>query len=402
MQLIVNGTYGLALGVGLLALGVEYAFLWGFLAAVLRYVPYVGPWIASVFPLTLSLAASEGWWQPVSVLVLILVLELISNNMMEPWLYGHTIGVSEVGLLVCAAFWTFLWGPIGLVLSAPLTVCLVVLGKYVPRLEFLDILLGSQPALEPEVHFYQRLLARDYPEAKSVARRFLKRTKPEQVRDELIVPALQQARRDRERGELTEADEAFVFEAVRLVLHEVTQRERVLADAAAKAMRAEPPRVEKKARALFWPARDEMDHLSLEMLRQMLDPRHWDVEVVSDAALTGEMLDRLAESPPDLVCVGALPPGGVNHARYLCKRLRGRFPELKILAGRWGRDPHAEESEGLLKEAGADEVARTLVEARNYVLSLQPVLSEAEAPDVGPVSNRPEEPGRLQTGPTGS
>src|SRR6202011_5903871 len=165
MQAIVNGIFGMVLGVGLLVIGVEHALLWGFLAALMRYIPYVGAWIAIIPPTILSLAMFPGWVHPLEVIGLFLVLELLTSNVVEPRVFGKSIGVSEVALLVAAAFWAFLWGPAGLVLSSPLTVCLVVLGKYVPQLGFLDVLLGDEPSQDTDVHYYQRLLARDQDEA---------------------------------------------------------------------------------------------------------------------------------------------------------------------------------------------------------------------------------------------
>ena len=152
-----------------------------------------------------------GWVQPLLVIGLFLVIELVASNVVEPRLYGHSIGVSEVALLVAAAFWAFLWGPIGLVLSSPLTVCLVVLGKYVPQLEFLDVLLGDEPPLDADVTFYQRLLARDQDEATQLVLAQAKASSPEQVYDDFLVPALNYVKRDRERDDLTEADEQFVL-----------------------------------------------------------------------------------------------------------------------------------------------------------------------------------------------
>jgi predicted PurR-regulated permease PerM len=169
MQLIVNGTFGFAVAVGLFGIGIPYALLWGLLSAVLRYIPYLGPWLAATLPLALSLLVAEGWTAPALVLALFLSLELICNMLLEPWLYGRGIGVSETATLIMIAFWAWLWGPIGLVLATPLTVCLVVLAKYVPFLNVLDTLLGNQPALEPQIMFYQRLLARDYDEAAEIA-----------------------------------------------------------------------------------------------------------------------------------------------------------------------------------------------------------------------------------------
>jgi predicted PurR-regulated permease PerM len=200
MQLIVNATVGLTVGLGLLAIGVQYAFLWGFVAAVFRYIPYIGIWIAALPPIALGLAMFEGWVQPLLVLSLFLAIELLASNVAEPRLYGHSIGVSEVALLVAAAFWAFLWGPIGLILSSPLTVCMVVLGKYVPPLKFLDVLLGDEPPLDAHVTFYQRLLARDQDEATQLILAQAKASSPEQVYDEFLVPALNYAKRDRERS----------------------------------------------------------------------------------------------------------------------------------------------------------------------------------------------------------
>ena len=159
-------------------MGVKYALLWGFLAAMLRYLPYIGPYLAAVFPISLSLAMFDGWGTALMVAGLFVALELIVANVVEPWLYGQSMGVSEIALLVAAAFWAVLWGPVGLVLSSPLTVCLVMLGRYVPQLEFLAVLLGDEPALDPSVSFYQRLLARDQDEAEDLVLEHLKTDPP--------------------------------------------------------------------------------------------------------------------------------------------------------------------------------------------------------------------------------
>jgi len=366
MQAIVNGSYGLALAAGLLLLGVDYALLWGFLAAVLRYVPYVGPWVAALFPVTLSIAVSAGWWQPGAVIAYIVVLELLSNNLMEPMLYGKSIGVSEVALLVAAAFWTWLWGPVGLVLSAPLTVVLVVLGKHVPYLSFLEILLGDAPALEPHVTYYQRLMARDQDEAAAVALDYHKSDPPENVYDALLVPALTYTKRDRERDELSESDERFVLQTTREVLEELGEPRPAAAAGAGPSARI---------RLLACPARDEEDRLALEMLAHLLDPARWDVEVTAVETLTSELVERVAEEEPPLLCIGALPPGGLAHTRYLCKKLRGRFPDVKIVVGRWGLKGNLDENRTQLEEAGANHIVTTLRETSALINSLYPVLT---------------------------
>jgi len=217
MQLIVNTGFGVALALGLAALGVKYAVLWGFLAALLRYIPYVGVWIAALGPVLLSLALSDGWTQPLLVLGLFLLLEVLAFNLVEPIYYGQNIGVSAMALLVMAAFWAFLWGPIGMVLSSPLTVCLVVLGKYVPGLRFLDVLFGETAPLDPKRSFYQRLLARDRDEALELARARVQESSAEEVYENLFIPALNFLRRDRAARRVTRDDEQAALQLLREV-----------------------------------------------------------------------------------------------------------------------------------------------------------------------------------------
>ena len=384
MQLIVNATVGLSVGVGLLAIGVRYAFLWGFLAAVFRYIPYIGVWIAALPPIILSLAMFEGWVQPLLVIGLFLVIELTASNVIEPRLYGRSIGVSEVALLVAAAFWAFLWGPIGLVLSSPLTVCMVVLGKYVPPLKFLDVLLGDEPPLDAHVTFYQRLLARDQDEATQLVLAQAKASSPEQVYDDFLVPALNYAKRDRERDDLTESDEQSVLQAMLEILEDLGER-REAANQAEEAIHAEnrgnasaPIRL----CVLACPARDQADRLALEMLRQLLDPAKWDVEVTAVDTMTADLVAQVAEQTPALVCIGALPPGGLAHTRYLCKKLRARFPGVKIVVGRWGLTGGVETNREQLQDAGANLIATTLLETRSQLNSLLPILTQQQGKPV--------------------
>ena len=277
---------------------------------------------------------------------------------------------------MAAAFWAFLWGPIGLILSSPLTVCLVVLGKYVPQLEFLDVLLGDEPPLDAHVTFYQRLLARDQDEATQLILAQAKASSPEQVYDEFLVPALNCAKRDRERDDLTESDEQFVLEAIREILEDLGERR----EAATQAKEAIDPEDQANASArsnsavLACPARDEADRLALEMLRQLLDPAKWEVEVAAVETLTADLVAQVAEQAPALVCIGALPPGGLAHARYLCKKLRARFPEVKIIVGRWGLTGGVEANREQLQDAGADLTATTMLETRSQLNSLLPIL----------------------------
>jgi predicted PurR-regulated permease PerM len=385
MQAFINAGYGITLGLGLLALGVKYALLWGFLAGVLRYIPYIGAWIASILPIASSLAMSEGWMQPLEVLGVFLVIELITNNVLEPRLYGRSIGVSEVALLVSAAFWAFLWGPIGLVLSSPLTVCLVVLGKYVPALSFLDVLLGDEPALAPDVCYYQRLLARDHDEAAELVRVQAQAGSAERVYDELLVPALNYARGDYEHDDLTDADVHFVYTGTEEIVEDLSEQQQTDEAKEANAEDEHPSELSRVS-VLGCPARDQADYLGLQMLRQLLDPARWDMEIITPEMLTAELLERVAEREPAVVCVGALPPGSLAHTRYLCKRLRARFPQVKIVVGRWGLKGNVEQNRDQLREVGADLVATTLLETRDQLNAWHPVLTEEQAEVLEPAA----------------
>jgi predicted PurR-regulated permease PerM len=386
MQAVINGTFGLILGLGLLLMGVKYALLWGFLAAMLRYLPYIGPYIAAVFPISISLAMFDGWGTTLMVAGLFLTLELIVANFVEPWLYGQSMGVSEIALLVSAAFWAYLWGPVGLVLSSPLTVCLVMLGRYVPQLEFLAILLGDEPALDPSVSFYQRLLARDQDEAEDLVLEHLKTSSEENVYDNMLIPTLRAAKLSRGRGDITEADERYVLEAIREIVEDLGDRRESASADAKEAGGAEPVEVGSgPAIAIFgFPAHDDADRAALEMLKNLLDPVRWNLEVIAPATLTAELLDQVAEKQPTLVCLAATPPGGLAHTRYLCKRLRARFPDLKILVCRWDYQAGTQANPGRLLEAGADSISATLLETRQQLASLLPVLAQTQKEQAHP------------------
>ena len=173
MQSIISGSFGVAVGLGLFLIGVPYAVIWGCLAAALRFIPYVGVFSAALLPFALSLAVFPGWLQPALVVGLFLVLDVVANMVIEPWLYGHSAGVSQVALLVAVLFWTWLWGPVGLLLATPLTVCLIVLSKHLPALGFIVVLMGDRPVIEAKARYYQRLLARDQDEAADIVEAYV-------------------------------------------------------------------------------------------------------------------------------------------------------------------------------------------------------------------------------------
>jgi predicted PurR-regulated permease PerM len=383
MQALVNGTFGLILAFGLLALGVKYAFLWGFLGAMLRYLPYIGPYFAAVLPLSTSLALNDGWATTLMVIGLFLTLELVIANAVEPWLYGQSMGVSEVALLVSAAFWAFLWGPVGLVLSSPLTVCLVMLGRYVPQLEFLAVLMGDEPALEPKDCFYQRLLARDQDEAEELILERLKTEPADEIFDTMLVPALCATRQSMIRGEITEADERAIMHSLGEIVEDLGDMLARPGKSGADLPAGEPlEAAHAQTPCAFFgcPARDSADQVALQMFEKTLDPSRWQMKLIAPETLTSELLELVDAQEPSLVCIASLPPGGLAHTRYLCKRLSARFPDLRIVVGRWGEEPGADEHGKALEEAGASSTAATLLETRQQLEALRPLL-DSSRPD---------------------
>jgi predicted PurR-regulated permease PerM len=364
VQFLLNAAFGVLTGLGLYFLQLPYAILWGFLAAFLRYIPIIGPWILAVFPLTFSLLISDGWGQPLAILSMFVVYELVSNLILEPWLYGQSIGVSQAGLLVAIAFWTWLWGAMGLLMAAPLTVCLVVLGKYVPQLKFFDIILGDEPALTADVNLYQRLLARDADEAAEIVEQQLATRPPAQVYDEVLVPALVFAKRDlwNERIEEPEAEEIWT------TIREIAEEYDPTAATPEIAADAEAPR---RLKILACAARDSADEAALSIFSRLLDPLVVDTEIISNQRMVGEVVHQVDEERPAIICVAALPPGGLAHTRLYCKRLRQHYPHLKIIVARWGLRPsELEENKRQLQAAGADHIGTTMEETSRHLVQL--------------------------------
>jgi predicted PurR-regulated permease PerM len=373
-QLLLNSGFGLAVGVLLFMLDVPYALLWGFMAALLRFIPYVGPWLGAIMPIALSLAYFPGWITALIVAGVFVLLELTTNLLLEPLLYGESAGVSEIAILIMAAFWTWMWGPVGLVLATPLTVCVVVFSKYVPEMNFVTVLLSDAPPLEPHVNFYQRMLALDQDESEQVVEEYLKSHSPVELYDRVLLPALSRAKNDRRRGQLTEKEEQAVYEGTRAILEDFgDEREEAPAD-------NETIAAGQIVHALGFPADGKADEVVLLGLAKLLDGHRYEMDVISPDMLASEMVTLLGQKQPGMVCIGALAPGGLAHARYLCKRIRARFPEIKILVGRWGASESIETARATLTSAGADRVAATLLEAHEQLVRLAQLTPAAATP----------------------
>jgi predicted PurR-regulated permease PerM len=381
MQSLVNASYGLAVGIACYGIGLPYALLWGFFAGLMRFIPYVGPWLGAAFPVVLSLAVFPGWFTALIIIAVFAGLELVTNMLVEPLLYGHTVGVSEVALLIAVAFWTWVWGPIGLALATPLTVCIVVLGKYVPGLSFIQVLMGDEPVMEPEVVFYQRLLALDKTEAKEIFEHYLASAPMHTVMDKLLLSSLVAAKRDFKNNKLPTEIQEFILQTT----EEFT-------DLAMKVRNEETlhlpalPRGERKL-LLAIPAEDEFDEAALHLLRPTL-AKVVEFQILSHNALSSETVEQVEKLKPSVVCVASLPPGGSAEIKYLSKRIKAKNANLKVAVARWGLHPSPKKIKEIVESSGADVASVTLEETRNQILALvqlspapiEPKITSVEAP----------------------
>ena len=382
MHLVINVLYGIPVGIGLYFIGVPNPILWGLLATILRFVPYLGPVIAALLPIALSFAVAPGWTLPLLTIALFVTLELFSNNVLEPWLYGSSTGLSPVAVLVAAVFWTTLWGPVGLLLSTPLTVCLVVLGRHVPQLGFFDVLLGDEPALAPEVKFYQRLLARDPDEATELAEEYLEEESLDRLYDAVIMPALGFAEQDRLRGSLDRATVQEIAEDTIGMIEDLAPNHDREPGTVASAEGATAGGASEPVTVLCIGARNGLDEAAAAMLVQLLAERSVRAGTVPRGAVAGRHLARLEREGVALICLSYVNGEATQHARRLVRRLRQHFGgEVRIMVGLWTAGSGSEARDELLEATDANLLATSLRQAVRQVLDgLEPGRFEAAAP----------------------
>ncbi|MFT3990067.1 MAG: AI-2E family transporter [Luteolibacter sp.] len=350
MQLVVNVTYGIPLAIGLYFIGVPNAILWGALATVLRFIPYIGPWIAATFPILISLAVSPSWLPPILTISLFVVIELISNNVLEPWLYGSSTGVSSIALIVAAVFWTWMWGPVGLVLATPITVCLVVMGQHIPRLSFLNIALGEDEALTPAEDCYHRLLRAGHHDEAEFVDAYLKNNSVLDLYDNVLAPVLIAAESDFRDG-LLEAGEHTKFTiALRDLIEDLP--EKPLVDSS-----------ETNCRIEILSARADRDGTTGLMLAQMLRHHSLNARATIGKRAPGQLIAGFEKHLVDLVILAAVSPSTAFHARNLTEKIRRLMPDQKIAVFLLGSENDPQEDAEILKAAGIDLVFRSFGDA---------------------------------------
>ena len=405
-QLALNAGFGVVVGLGLLLIGVPNALLWAIVAGLFRFVPYIGSVGAAVMPLLMAAAVDPGWTMLISVAALFVVLEPLMGQVIEPLVYGNSTGLTPVAVVLSAIFWGWLWGPVGLILSMPLTLCLVVLGRHIERLQFIDVLLGDQPALTPAESFYQRILAGDADEALDQAEVLLRERSLSSYYDEVALKGLQLAANDSIRGVLTAEQLHNIQDAidgivVDLASHEDAQPATAKPDpqlAPAAPTVAQPPlgpvpdRVDPSAEHLapVWSGaapvlcvagRGPLDEAAGAMLAQILGKHGLAARVVSQNAVSRQAIGNLDTSGVAMICVSYLEANGSpSTLRYLLRRLREQAPGAPVLVGLWQADAALLQDERLRAAVGADHYVTTLRDAVNACIAA--ARATAPGPDV--------------------
>jgi predicted PurR-regulated permease PerM/methylmalonyl-CoA mutase cobalamin-binding subunit len=389
MQTVVNSIFGIALALGLYLIGVPSAVLWGAIAMGLRFIPFIGAWIASSLPIALSFAVFDDWQHPLMTMGLYAGLELVTANIVEPLVYGTGTGVSSLALLVAAAFWTWLWGIPGLLLAVPLTVCLFVTGKYVPQLRFLTVMLGDRPVLDPHERLYQRLLADHLEEAEELLLAAVKVDLPQQVLDDMVIPAMQLVEADHLRGALAADQRKTILGMIRELAGELAQYSISTTDPI-------PARsIGSEVRILCIPAADEADELCAELFAGVIRSTGAEIRTSAVVSLAGEVMTSIEEFRPHIICISALPPGAAIHARYLCKRIHERFGATHVLVGLWNAQGETQKTIERLQSCGASHVFTHFADGITQVVQVIQAIPPARTTAAVESYAEPEAPAKL-------
>lgn len=383
MQFLVNAAFGVSIAIGLYFIGIPNAMLWGAFAALMRFVPYIGAWIAAAVPFLLSFAVSTSWIAPLLVLALFITLELINANVLEPWLYGASTGVSSMALIVAAVFWTWLWGPVGLLLSTPLTVCLAVMGRHVPKLQFLSVLLSEEQALAPHEEIYYRLLRLGLAEGNDLAETYLKANSLTALYDSVFIPTITLAETDAQREQLEGEQRVAIHQHIHDMIGDFgslpatkseIEADKILAENAPSSVA--PP----TCSVLCLPARAYRDELAGAMLTQLLQQQDFRAENASASLSPSELVDLAVKGEPEAICISVVAPSTQIHARFICGRIRAALPHVRIVIGVWGATENMIETGERLRASGADEVVVSLAEAVVQLAKCSVTITEEPIP----------------------
>ena len=379
-QFLVNTCYGICVATGLHFIGVPNAALWGLLSGVLRFIPYVGAWAGALLPVLLSFAISTSWLTPLITIGLFVVLEAIVSNFVEPWVYGANTGVSPIALIISAVFWTWLWGPVGLVLSTPLTVCLAVMGRHVPRLEFLGILLSEDQALAPHEEFYHRLLSFSMDSAEEFATKYVEAESLTAFYDNVLIPAIGAVEIDGHRGSITAEQRTSALQRVHEIIDDFSGSEASRNDAQEQKIDLAKTASATGSRVVCLPASAYCDELAGEMLAQLLRNQGFECENVPARLKHEELVDRAIELQPECICVSVVPPTSIAQARHLASAIRERLKNVTILIGVWSARFDAQKLRERLRGAHVSDVAVSLEDAVQRIYKMTAAITDAMLP----------------------
>jgi len=379
-QFLVNTCYGICVAVGLQFIGVPNAALWGLLSGVLRFIPYVGPWVGAVLPVLLAFAISTSWFLPLMTIALFIVLEVIVSNFVEPWVYGANTGVSPLALIISAVFWTWLWGPVGLVLSTPMTVCLAVIGRHVPRLEFLGILLSEDQPLAPHEEFYHRLLSFSMDSAEEFATKYLETESLTALYDNVLIPAIGAVEIDAHRGSLTAEQRTSALQRVHEIIDDFSGSEVSHNDEHEQKIHRTEVAPVIGSRVLCVPASAYRDELAGEMLAQLLRNQGFEAQNLPARLKHEELLDRMVKVRPAFVCVSVSPPTSIAQARHIALAIHERLGSVTILVGAWSARFDKEILRERLRATHVDEVAVSLADAVQRIYKMTAEITDEMLP----------------------
>lgn len=359
-QLIVNIGFGICVFIGLYFIGVPNAILWGSLAGILRFIPYIGSWIAAIIPIAISFIISDSWSIPLLTISFFILLELITAYVIEPFYYGEGTGVSSFALIVAAIFWTWLWGPIGLLLSTPLTICLVVLGQHVTNMRFLSILLSKEQALTPAEECYHRLLSFDSSASMDVVESYLKKNSLISLYDSVLIPIITQTEIDFHLDLIDTEKKENVYQSMREIIDLLSISEQPETASV----------TEKKVNVLCLPAQAIRDELGVNILAQLLERESFNVQQTTRLKVS-EVFEEVEKINPDVVCIAVVAPFVLSHARFLCIKLHQRKPQLPIVIGLWEASEITPEILGQFSSAGATKVVSSLSQAVTTIIEMR-------------------------------